>query len=299
MNNVERLCLGTVQFGQDYGINNQNGKPNKSQVFKILEYAYDQGIQTFDTAFAYGEAQKILGEFIKMGNYGNDIKVYTKIKANLFGKDEDANKKTIEEVGIKALEELNLEKIEGIMLHNDKDLLLPGVAEGLQKIKEMGIVKEIGISSYSIDIVKQGINNEMIDMVQMPFNVFDRRMLEQLDRKEQEKLNLFARSLFLQGLLLMNEKRIPKYMKRATKYVIKFHNICYSYEMTPVEVAFAFGFNHKNVNKIVFGVDTLEQLKKNIEIAKSVKLDANCIRELEDGFKDVEEEIILPHLWKK
>jgi aryl-alcohol dehydrogenase-like predicted oxidoreductase len=49
---VNKLCLGTVQFGLRYGINNQTGRPTREQVFAMLDLAVSQGILCFDTAAA-------------------------------------------------------------------------------------------------------------------------------------------------------------------------------------------------------------------------------------------------------
>ena len=59
----KNIILGTVQFGINYGINNHSGKPTDSQVFEILETAWDNGVNTLDTADAYGEAIRIISSY--------------------------------------------------------------------------------------------------------------------------------------------------------------------------------------------------------------------------------------------
>ena len=77
-NLLNKLALGTVQFGLDYGINNPNGKPTREKSLEMLDYAWQKGIRVFDTAYAYGDAEEILGEFTKTRELGNKIKIITR-----------------------------------------------------------------------------------------------------------------------------------------------------------------------------------------------------------------------------
>ena len=59
------LCLGTVQQGMAYGINNQHGKPSVEESMEIFHQAVLNGIEIFDTASAYGDAEYLIGEYLK------------------------------------------------------------------------------------------------------------------------------------------------------------------------------------------------------------------------------------------
>jgi aryl-alcohol dehydrogenase-like predicted oxidoreductase len=76
--------LGTVQFGKEYGINNFSGKPTKEKSLEMLNLAFEKGIHLFDTAYEYGYAEEILGEFSKTNVIGEKIKIITKLKPNIF-----------------------------------------------------------------------------------------------------------------------------------------------------------------------------------------------------------------------
>ena len=56
----EKLIIGTAQWGLDYGISNSNGKTGKCEIANILETANKYGINTLDTASAYGDAEKVI-----------------------------------------------------------------------------------------------------------------------------------------------------------------------------------------------------------------------------------------------
>ena len=74
-----KLAIGTVQFGLDYGIANQNGKVNANEVLSILDFAHENNINTLDTAKAYGESEGSIGKYLKQRPGFKSIK-----KARLF-----------------------------------------------------------------------------------------------------------------------------------------------------------------------------------------------------------------------
>ena len=62
---LDRICLGTAQFGLDYGIANARGKVSFDEVGQILRCALENGIVTLDTAGAYGDSEQMVGAFLK------------------------------------------------------------------------------------------------------------------------------------------------------------------------------------------------------------------------------------------
>src|SRR5579863_5278613 len=70
-----RLGIGTVQFGQAYGVSNTNGQVARADVKLILELAARSGIGLLDTAVNYGEAESVLG--------GNDLKPFRIVSKTL------------------------------------------------------------------------------------------------------------------------------------------------------------------------------------------------------------------------
>src|SRR5262245_41878939 len=74
---VNRLSLGTVQFGLDYGIANTTGKVSEVQVQKILHKALTEGLGAIDTASSYGNSEAVLGKFLK--SHADSFKIVTKL----------------------------------------------------------------------------------------------------------------------------------------------------------------------------------------------------------------------------
>jgi Predicted oxidoreductases (related to aryl-alcohol dehydrogenases) len=296
---MNKLCLGTVQFGLKYGINNCLGKPTKEAVFSILDYAIKEGIQYIDTATAYGDAEKLLGEY-QISN--KNVKVISKLKPNMLDTINPNNIDCAIEENIKSsLKLMNLKKLDGFLLHTPEYIYNTKVMEKLQQCKRKGLIKNIGVSIYNeqhaLDAVKSGI----MDYIQIPYNIFDQRLDDTpfFDLAQKNKVHVFARSAFLQGLLLMEVDKIPSYLTKARTYLVEFHRIVKKYKISKLEAAFLFSYNHPGIDTVVFGVDTFYQLQEDLNIC-SKKIDfAQCRQELCTSFQNIDKSIIIPSLWAK
>ena len=75
-----KIALGTVQWGLEYGIANTQGIPSDEGLKSIFALANKVGIDLFDTAVQYGEAEKRVGQFstsehqivTKIGNFSTN-----------------------------------------------------------------------------------------------------------------------------------------------------------------------------------------------------------------------------------
>ena len=300
-NVLEKLVLGTVQFGFDYGINNLNGKPDRKKSLEMLDFAYKNGIRIFDTAFAYGDAEKILGEFIQNHNFDKEIKIITKLKPNIISE----NKGNAHDIIVKNLKE-SLKKmksscVDGYLFHTPAYIKDNVLVNSLRKLKKQGLVKNIGVSIYEKEDAIYAAKNDGVDYIQVPYSIFDQR-LDKTDFFKLVKKNgkkVFARSAFFQGLFLMPEEKIPPDLQGVKPYLKEFDEIITRYSLTRKEAALLFSLKNKNIDYVVFGVDNMEQLKENIDIAKRNVDCEKCIKELKDKFINIEKNIIFPSLWKK
>lgn len=229
-----KLCLGTVQFGLNYGISNKAGKVAFKEVEDILNYCNYQKINTIDTAQAYGESEKTLGHF----NLSN-FRVITKI----------SNDRGIEN----SLENLKLSSLYGVLLHNENE-----IDENWQKLvdyKSQRLVEKIGVSVYSPDKLSGIIDKYPIDIVQLPLNILDQRFLSLLKRLKENNIEIFARSIFLQGLLLMDYCQISDYFNPIKPVLSK---------LPHDKLGFALNFvkNIDEIDGIVFGITSKQELEQ-------------------------------------
>lgn len=288
-----KLCLGTAQLGMKYGVNNAIGRqPTEEEAFALLHICENAGIETFDTASAYGNAEEILGRFYH--NKSNNIRFISKLKPGCI----DSETAVLEEVNI-SLKRLKVKQLAGYLLHRATDLQRIGIMSGMLEAKRLGLTKMIGISIYEPEEAIKAATDERIDCIQIPYNVLDKR-LDQVGFFKLVKQNhkeVYARSTMLQGLLLMDPRKAELYVNGAGSYIGAFQNIATKHRYTPVEAAFLYCINHPGINYVVFGVETTEQLMDNISIYNKSDGFEACYRELSIAFQSVPKRIIMPNLW--
>lgn len=298
---VNKLCLGTVQFGFKYGINNKYGQPSRPEVFKMMDYARYNGIEYYDTAVAYGEAEEVLGEYVKKRNLNSKIKIISKLKPNTIDEAASNNGNIVRDQIQGSISRLNVEVLEGYLLHTPTNFYNESTIEELYKCKKDGLVKNIGVSIYETEHALDVVSSGKVDFIQIPYSVFDQRLNNtdffQIAKKNNVKV--FARSCFIQGLILMESNEIPENLSAAKQYLDMFDKIISRYQLTRLQAALLFSHNNSGIDYVVFGVDNIEQLKENIEIVKNGSDIEKCLDELLSNFKDVDKSIIIPSLWSK
>ena len=294
------LCLGTVQFGLDYGINNPNGKPPRHKSLEMLDYAYKRGIRFFDTAAAYGDAEEILGEFIRTRKLEGKIFITSKLLPNIILENEKNIQGIVEGELKKTLNKLGIKKLYGYYFHTPGYIYNKEIVGALKKCKENGLVNNIGVSIYE---EKDAIfaANLPVDIIQIPYSFLDQRLnkTDFFEIAKKNKVKVFARSAFLQGLVCMREEKIPQQLEKAKEYLKEFDKIISKYSLSRQKAALLFSYNTKNIEHVVFGVDNIDQLKENLDIIEENIDFKKCFDELKDAFINIEKYIIFPSLWKK
>ncbi|MFH0804171.1 MAG: aldo/keto reductase [Candidatus Zambryskibacteria bacterium] len=298
---LNKLTLGTVQFGMDYGINNPNGKPSLEKSLEMLDFAWAKGIRIFDTAYNYGEAEEILGEFVKTRNPGAEMKIITKLKPNILSEEQGRTSDIIENNLKASLKRLNRDYVDGYLFHTPAYIYNKEAVEAMISLKKKDLVKNIGVSIYEEKDAVYAAKIKEFDYIQVPYSIFDQRVdrvgFFEIARKN--NIKVFARSAFLQGLFFMPEDKIPSHLEIAKPYFKKFDEIIGKYGLSRQQVAVLFTHKNEAINHLVFGVDNLEQLKEDIEIAERNMDCEDCLKELRENFINVEKSIIFPSLWKK
>jgi len=263
------LALGTAQFGMVYGIANQQGEVSLEEVGEILTIAKDAGIDTLDTAMSYGESEGKLGQ-IGVHNW----KVITKLPAvpqGCFGISNWVKASVAD-----SLKRLKIEKLYGLLLHHPQDLLQDYGEElynALQSLRSCGIVKKIGISIYSPTELDQIWKAYKFDLVQTPFNGFDQRLVNSgwLQQLKEQEVEVHARSLFLQGLLLLSEKDRPQKFQRWNSLWTAWHTWLNQQEVSPLAACLGAAFNSGQslFHRIIVGVDSKKQLQEILAVLET------------------------------
>lgn len=287
-----KLCLGTVQFGMQYGINNALGRqPTDAEVFAVLDTALAAGIQMFDTASAYGTSEEVLGSYHLSEK---TVGIVSKLTPGT------ADRKEAVLEGVRcSLHRLGAQKLFCYMLHRTEDLYKIGIMDGMCAAKECGLTEKIGVSVYEPKEAIRAAQDDRIDAVQIPYNVLDQR-LDDCSFFELAKQNgkiIFARSAFLQGLLLMDPSTADKRVRGSGRWVEQFHEMAHACGCSPAEAAMLYALSHPCIDYIVFGVDTPYQLRENIRISERSLASAPCYVRLRGAFLNIPLKIIQPNLW--
>ena len=253
-----RLALGTVQFGVPYGIANQFGQVSRDEVQSILNFSLINKIDTLDTAIAYGESEKCLGE-IGVQNF-NLVTKLPEIPNNC----SNINAWVFNQVEA-SLSRLRITKLYGLLLHQPYQLLdhlAPNLYQALQGLKEMGLVEKIGISVYSPDDLARIVPQFRLDLVQAPFNFIDQRLYKSgwMQRLKDDEIEIHSRSTFLQGLLLMQQKDMPSKFYRWNHLWQSWHQWLEANNLSALQACLDFSLSFSEIDKVIVGVDSQAQL---------------------------------------
>lgn len=263
-----KLALGSANFGLDYGLANNSGKISESELSDILFFAQEACIEVLDTAQAYGDSESRIGSICDDAQF----KFVTKIGAEVANWSFDQNVASIVK---QSCRRLNQSRLYAVMLHRPEVLLGNQgreVVRELQMLKEQGIVSKVGVSIYSPEILTAISGIFKLDIIQVPFNLFDQQILSSgwSDRLKSNGVEIHTRSVFLQGLLLMQRSSLPEYF---IKYWLAHFDAWYKFlsynRADALEVALKFALHQEWIDKIVVGVDSVSQLKALMEIEKS------------------------------
>lgn len=283
------LAIGTAQFGFDYGINNKNGKIAKNIVFDIITLALKNNISTFETAFSYGESEKILGSYIKKTNA--PLKIISKLP-NCKGSD-------VTSIINKSLEKLNQERIFGYLIHAfsdfDKD---NSIYEELEKNKNSGKIEKIGFSLYFPYELEKILSLGIIpDIIQVPFSIFDQRFLKYLPKLRKMGTKIYTRSVFLQGIVFKKEEEIPDFFLNIKPKITKINKTAKELDIELSQIYLCFTLLTPNIDNVIIGVDNINDLDKNINSVNNCKK-VNLVYDKLLEMKEENENILLPFRWK-
>jgi aryl-alcohol dehydrogenase-like predicted oxidoreductase len=253
-----RIALGSAQFGLAYGIANQLGRVGRDKVTQIVSHARAAGMNTLDTAISYGGSEVVLGE-VGVGRW----QVISKLPG--IPQDcEDINAWVNESVD-SSLKRLKISKLKGLLLHRPEQLLGSqgdALYRALVAVQEAGGTEKIGLSIYDPYELDAIWPCYQFDIVQAPFNILDRRLILSgwLGRLRQAGAEIHVRSVFLQGLLLMDATNRPKKFNRWQSLWREWDRWLADQGVTPLQACLAFVIAQPEIDRVLVGVDSLQQL---------------------------------------
>lgn len=264
---MSKLALGTVQFGLPYGIANPKGQVSQDEASQILHYAWNNAIDMLDTAIAYGDSEQRLG---RIGV--QDWRIVSKLPR--LPQQLPEIEQWVNDSILLSLEKLRIDSLYGLLLHHPDDLM---GAEGkvlfqaLQALKNNGVIQRIGISIYDPTQLETLCAQFDFDLVQAPLNVLDQRLLHSgwLADLAKRNVEIHVRSIFLQGLLLMEPETRPRKFDRWQNQWKTWHDWLRQNDLTPLQACLGFALAQPEISRVIVGVDSVNQLREILSATQS------------------------------
>ena len=253
MLHTNKIILGTVQFGLSYGINNPTEKISKSDASNILAEAKKSGISILDTSYAYGDSEHVLGEILENDNF---FKIISKLPRTI------ANPKSI---FMETTQRLKKNKLYGYLIHHfDFFKENQKIWTDIQNLKKDGWVENTGFSLYHPSELAYLFSKKIdFNIVQIPYNIFDRAFEPYLKELKQRNIDVHIRSVFLQGLFFNSVDELPEKLQPLKPYLVSMNEFCMKRGITIEELALNGVIHNPNIDGVLVGVKNIVQLQKN------------------------------------
>lgn len=294
---LARLGIGTVQWGVAYGVNNSIGIAHKDDINMMLAYAAQNSL-IIDTAWAYGNSEEKIGSMLDH----NVVKIVTKTKPikTCSSQLSDQAQQVLDAV-LGSISLLGGRQLYGVLVHQSDDLLGPHgnrLWRMLKRLKGEGLIEKIGCSFCSPNEYFKVSKRFDLDIVQIPYNIFDQRYINSGMREHTSRygLEVHLRSIFLQGLFFMKPSELSNKLLPAAPYVKALREKLFEFSLSPQKAALKYVLQTTNNERLIIGSESLEQWN---DIVNTIALSPLKAEELE-GLSSlaVEEKLIInPVCW--
>jgi len=267
---ANKLCIGSANFGDHYGLNDAK-IPSKVTLKKIFSFIKKKNINFIDTSIAYRNSEVKIGKLKK-----NNLKIITKI-SNFPNSPKNIEKWIINKVYL-SCKKLKVKNLYGLLIHHTRDLKDKKRSQIIYKtfdyLIKKKIVKKIGLSIYDPEELDLYVNEYNFKIIQAPINIFDRRIINSgwLKKLKDKNVEIFARSIFLQGLLLKDSKKIILKFPKWKKKILFFEKWVNKRKITKLEACIRFVNNLRGIDRIILGIRNEEQLQNNYNFLEKKKL---------------------------
>ncbi len=275
---IERLWLGTVQLGMRYGLATEPMSVAESE--RILDRAWELGIRKFDTARIYGDSEARIGAWLTRS--GHKPAIASKIPDISNIPDVDVAK-TVTSAVDASRSALGLDSLDYVLCHNSADFCREAVRDALLSERVDGRIGSIGVSGYSPADVENAIAaSEHCQIAQLPASVVDRRLLDsKLCEDPRRRVKYVVRSLFLQGMLLLNRERLPAQFSALGDIVDALHGAARSLGLPVSSLVIAQVLQSLRKVDAVVGVLSCDQLDEFTMISAAYSKVVHCGEDVE------------------
>jgi aryl-alcohol dehydrogenase-like predicted oxidoreductase len=295
-----RWALGTAQLGMPYGVANRSGRPDERESQRILAAAFASGVRCLDTAAAYGDAEDVIGRFLRATPGSETISICTKLPAVPRGLPAAALRTALGTHLDASRRRLGRDHIEIVLAHAWPDVEAYGGAyhDALEALRADGSVGAFGASVYRPDEAQAALERRGVAAVQFPFNALDTRFgaagITALCRRR--GCASFARSPLLQGALTLAADRLPRGLGHAASWIGDYHALATAHGLEPARAALAYAAQHSGADWIVAGAETVAQVETQRD-ALDLPLPPAFVAALAARTAQAPENVIDPRRW--
>ena len=298
MKKCGKIGLGTVQWGMPYGIANRDGRPDASGVRAMLDQAHAGGCDLLDTAYVYGDAERMIGE---QGTAAAPFHIVTKTFPLKGQAVTDQAVAAICAAFETSLLRLQRDEIYGLLVHHADDLLAENggmLWQALEQFKKAGRITKLGVSVYQPEQLKCVLARFPVELVQVPFNIYDQRFVRSglLTLLKQKGVEVHVRSAFLQGLLLLPAEKLAGYFSPFRSQQERLHLRIQQLGLTPYQACTNFCLSQHEIDRVIVGCETPEQVRMLVNACD--ELGASLVTEMQPFGVD-DEALINPSRWPK
>jgi 1-deoxyxylulose-5-phosphate synthase len=301
---VSALALGTVELGLDYGIAvpGEFGRPTEAEAIRLVHAALEGGINLIDTARAYGESEAVLGRALhdRRGAVVLATKVRTQRDDGTTPSGEQLRQHMLDSLET-SLRLLQTEYVDIWQVHNvDAALLaqLELLAEVFADVRSSGKARAIGGSTYGVAMPVAALESDLFDMLQVTYSVLDQRLSEQvLPTATESDIGIVVRSILLKGALTSRGDYLPNHLAELRERSRQFRGLVADagLNISPVQVAVAFGLAHPHIHSVLVGVRSEQELREALGAA-AVELPADLLAQL-TALRLDDDDLLNPSTW--
>ena len=299
MKELSRMTLGTVQLGLNYGIANSEGKPDTVKAYAILDKAIDTGVNCLDTAAGYGDSEKVIGRWMKNREFDRDsVSIVTKFKlGDIQAADVEYNLIGSVESSLVAL---GTDYVDYLLMHDASEYEKYGneIDSAIKKLMKQGCVKAAGASGYDYNGIKKIIKSDMYTTFQIPVNMLDQRLTE-TEIENLKSKTIFARSVYLQGLVFMNTQQLYGNLKEIAPFIKKIRKIADEFNYSVARLAMGYVNSLGYIDSLVVGADNPDHVNDNAKLISTPKFAGDMIHKIKSELAGAPDWLFYPWLWDK
>jgi spore coat polysaccharide biosynthesis protein SpsF (cytidylyltransferase family)/aryl-alcohol dehydrogenase-like predicted oxidoreductase len=264
---ISRLGLGTAQFGMPYGFSRPK---TQFEVDAILDACRCEGLTLIDTARMYGDSEQKIGNFLKT-HPGHKMVVMTKL-ARVDEEDLSGGRRAYrvlsDSIAV-SLKKLRIDRLPMLQSHQADSFVIRNdhFWHAVDRLRRRGYFELFGVAVYDPEptrgLVREHQNH--LDFVQAPYNLVDRRFEALFSLLKKKNIGLIGRSVFLKGMLTVNEALIPKRLSQLIYWRKFFKKAAQRLGLPLSELALLFSARQPCLQATLIGVDSLHELKTNLD----------------------------------